>query len=195
MLGTTPAEGAKKVAFAYDYLGRRVEKKVWTYTNGSWPTQPSLVRRFVWSGWLLLMELDGLNNNAVVRRYTWGLDLAALAGQSSALPGGLQAAGGIGGLLAMNDVQGTPLDPNDDLNYVYLYDGNGNIGQLVDWAHDPNDAPGAIVATYEYDPYGNLTVQSGSYAQANPFRFSTKWPSYGWHWGRELDANGGCEPW
>ncbi len=26
------------------------------------------------------MELDGLNNNAILRKYTWGLDLAALNG-------------------------------------------------------------------------------------------------------------------
>jgi RHS repeat-associated protein len=37
---------------------------------------------------------------------------------------------------------------------------------------DPN---GAIVARYEYDPYGNVTAKSGSYADANPFRFSTKY--------------------
>ncbi len=74
----------------------------------------------------------------------------------------------------MQDVQ-DPNDPNDNLNYVYLYDANGNVGQLVDWAHDPNDPNGAIVAQYEYDPYANVTAKSGSYADENPFRFSTKY--------------------
>jgi uncharacterized protein RhaS with RHS repeats len=38
-----------------------------------------------------------------------------------------------------------------------------------------NDASGAIVARYEYDPYGNVTAASGPYAAANPFRWGTKY--------------------
>ena len=105
-------------------------------------------RRFAWSGWRLLVELDGGNNP--IRRYAWGLDVAEVAaglstGRSDAGYGApaLQAAGGVGGLLAMQDAQGTPWDPNDDLKYVYLYDANGNVGQLADWSHDPNDPAGA----------------------------------------------------
>jgi RHS repeat-associated protein len=89
-------------------------------------------------------------------------------------PASLEGAGGVGGLLALEDVA-DPNDPNDNLSYVYLYDGNGNVGQLVDLNHDPNDPAGAIVASYEYDPYGNVTAKSGDYADANPFRFSTKY--------------------
>lgn len=33
----------------------------------------------------------------------------------------------------------------------------------------------SVAAHYEYDPYGNLIASSGSYANVNPFRFSTKW--------------------
>jgi len=50
----------------------------------------------------------------------------------------------------------------------YTYDANGNVGQLVDEA-------GAIVAHYEYDPFGNEIRAEGDDAQANPFRFSTKY--------------------
>ena len=53
-------------------------------------------------------------------------------------------------------------------SYHYLYDANGNVGQLI------NAADGSIAAHYEYDPFGNLTAKSGPYADANPFRFSTK---------------------
>ena len=170
--GITIAEGAQRVSFRYDHLGRRVQKRVWTYQNGTWGTPE--VRQFVWDGWRLVLEMNGAGT--ILRKFTWGLDLAGLNGNvASGAPAGrqLEGAGGIGGLLAMQDVQ-DPNNPNDDLNYAYLYDANGNVGQLIDWAHDPNDPNGAIVARYEYDPYGNVTVQSGGYAAANVWRFSTK---------------------
>jgi RHS repeat-associated protein len=147
---------------------------VYTYQDNDWVLTEH--RRFVWGGagtggWLLLLELDGLNSNAVVRKYTWGLDLA---GQSGAL-NALESAGGIGGLLAISD----PNDPNDpnDLcgDFVCLYDANGNVGQLVDLTHDPNDPNGALAAKYQYDPYGNVIAKSGSYADENPIRFSTNY--------------------
>jgi RHS repeat-associated protein len=187
-----PADGSVMVEFAYDYLGRRVQKKVSTRQSGAWTL--TLHRQYVWGGtggssasggWLLLMELDGLGGTGVppVRKYTWGLDLAGLNGSSPSPSRGegrgegaglLQAAGGIGGLLAMSD----PNDPNDPADtwgdFVYTYDGNGNVGQLIDWSHDPNDPNGAIVARYEYDPYGDLTASAGPYAALNPWRFSTK---------------------
>jgi RHS repeat-associated protein len=47
--------------------------------------------------------------------------------------------------------------------------------ELVDLDHGPNDPNGAIVARYEYDPFGKITAQSGPYADENPFRFSTKY--------------------
>ncbi|MBU0718663.1 MAG: RHS repeat-associated core domain-containing protein, partial [Planctomycetes bacterium] len=42
-------------------------------------------------------------------------------------------------------------------------------------SHDPNDPAGAVVAHYEYDPYGNVIAQTGPHAEHNHFRFSTKW--------------------
>ena len=79
----------------------------------------------------------------------WGLDLS----QS------LQGAGGIGGLLCVSDATAS---------YYYLYDANGNVTQLV-------NEGGAVVAHYEYDPFGNLTAKSGVYADANPFRHATQY--------------------
>jgi len=46
------------------------------------------------------------------------------------------------------------------------------VGQVLD-ATDVDNI--TIAAKYEYDPYGNLIASSGTYAEANPFRFSTKW--------------------
>jgi hypothetical protein len=60
----------------YDYLGRRVEKKVSTHNGTSWSV--SDCRRFVWSDWLPVLELDASDPNdvTILRKYTWGLDLA-----------------------------------------------------------------------------------------------------------------------
>jgi RHS repeat-associated protein len=112
----------------------------------------------------------------VVRKYTWGLDLAGLNGAVN----GRRSAGGIGGLLAGWD-GGTYSYTTDDRSFLYFYDGHGNVGQLVDWGIS------AICAVYEYDPYGNLTAKTGSYADRNPMRFSTKYwdVETGWgDWGR-----------
>jgi len=55
------------------------------------------------------------------------------------------------------------------VTYHFGYNGNGNVGQLV------NAADGAIVAHYEYDPYGNTIFADGDYADDNIYRFSTKY--------------------
>jgi RHS repeat-associated protein len=50
----------------------------------------------------------------------------------------------------------------------YAFDGNGNVSELV-------GTNGTTLAHYEYDPFGNLTIETGSMAASNPFRFSTKY--------------------
>jgi RHS repeat-associated protein len=103
-----PAEGDKKIAFLYDYLGRRVKRETYAYASGLWTKTEE--RRYVYDGWNLAQELDGAN--ALVRSYVWGLDLSQTP----------QGAGGVGGLLA--SVEGTTI-------YHYFHDANGNVGQLV----------------------------------------------------------------
>jgi len=136
--------------------------------------------KYVWAGWLVLLELDGTDSDAVLRKYTWGLDVAGQNGQINSL----ESAGGIGGLLAVYDTNGTTTGQNpteDDKTYVYLYDANGNVGQLVAWVDGYEGATGSqwhgdrMVATYEYTPYGTLRASAGDYADDNPFRFSTKY--------------------
>jgi hypothetical protein len=73
--------------------------------------------RYLYDGWRVVAEYDG--NSNVQRRYTWGLDLSRT----------LDGAGGIGGLLAVEQVTGS-----DAGSYVYTYDHLGNVGQLVEWA-------------------------------------------------------------
>jgi hypothetical protein len=71
-------EGDHRVDFVYDYMGRRVRKVVEEHNGSAWVKE--LDRRFVYYNWLLLLELDGLNGNAIVRKYAWGLDLAGQSG-------------------------------------------------------------------------------------------------------------------
>jgi RHS repeat-associated protein len=161
---------------------------------GDWDAgSPTKVTRFVWSGWLMLLELDGLSDcgtpgapaECVVRKYTWGLDLAGQNGQVNSL----ESAGAISGLLAA-------YDPAANLPLWYFYDANGNVTQLVAWAStvqdDSETALGnawdanRIAAHYEYGPYGNVlndltadddldgVPDAGAYAAENPWRFSTK---------------------
>ena len=145
----------ESVSFTYDYMGRRVKA---TFTDSSGTVE----ERYVWDGWTLLLVLDGSNN--VVRKFTWGLDIAE---EASGLPYGDRpgaAAGGVGGLLAVEESSGS-----ESGDYVYFYDANGNVGQVLDWDTE------AIAAHYEYDPFGRLISSSGSYADGNRFRFSTKY--------------------
>ena len=167
---TTPSQGTdKKLVFEYDYMGRRVRKQVFSWDPtlnggaGDWKSTPDTDQRFVYDEWNVVLVLNGKSSNTIIYKYTWGLDLSGQTGQGSAE--GIHGAGGIGGLLACQDVTGAHQGI-----YWFLYDANGNVGQVV------KDATGyPVVAHYEYDPYGNFLSGSGTYADANPFRFSTKW--------------------
>ena len=88
------------------------------------------------------------------------MDVAGLAGRMNSLA----AAGGIGGLLAVQDAGASQ-------DYVYFHDALGSVGQVLDLA--AATAGAAMVAKYEYDPYGNQTNVAGAYDQ--PFRFSGKY--------------------
>jgi RHS repeat-associated protein len=59
--------------------------------------------------------------------------------------------------------------------YVFTYDANGNVAQVLDLS--AGSAAAAIVAHYEYDPYGGVVndLSGYTYAEANPIRFSTKY--------------------
>jgi len=155
-----------KLVFTYDYMGRRVRKQVYSYSAGAWNSTPTTDRKFVYDGWNLLLELNGLSSDAVLRKYAWGLDLSGQSGSGQSPDGqavvhGIHATGGIGGLLAMHDA-GT------STNHWYFYNANGDIGQLVD------SSSGNFSAKYQYYPYGGEIQAVGAYATTNPFRFGTK---------------------
>ncbi len=140
--------GSFRVEFAYDYKGRRIRKAVSLFNGSSWVQHKDIL--FIWDEWNLIEEVTKKDGNQTSRYFVWGLDLS----QS------LQNAGGVGGLIAC--VDGSKI-------YYFMYDGNGNVSQIID------SSDSSIVAVYHYDPYGNVIVDSGPDAQNNAFRFSTKY--------------------
>jgi RHS repeat-associated protein len=109
---------------------------------------------YLYDGWNNIRELTHSQTHTLTNSYIWGLDLS----------GTLQGAGGIGGLLAAS------LGGTTSVSSVFFaYDGNGNVTDLV-------DTNGALVAHYEFDPFGRMVAAEGDEASSNPFRFSTK------HW-------------
>ena len=131
-------KGNVKLQFTYDYMGRRVEKKVF---DGEILTKHS---RFVYDGYKLVEELDAQNANATLRQYIWqpvqlGIDML------------LQS-----------------IDTRAAITYFYTSDANKNVSDIL-------DGSGAIVAHYEYSPFGNQTIRAGTYASENSFRFNSEY--------------------
>jgi RHS repeat-associated protein len=107
---------------------------------------------YVYDGKRVIQERD--SNNVPVASYTRGLDLS----------GTLQGAGGIGGLLARSSAYS---GGNWTSHAFYHADGNGNVTYLETSAE-------AVAASYRYDPFGNTISKSGTLADANTYRFSSK---------------------
>ena len=132
--------------FKYDYLGRRIEVKETVGQNAP------VVHTFLYDGWNPIARLEGGNLD---QSYVWGSDLS----------GSGQGAGGVGGLLMIYD------KGNGSTSRMHLpcYDGNGNVMATV------RADTQSVSAEYGYDPFGQTHRLTGSFAEANPFRFSTKY--------------------
>jgi RHS repeat-associated protein len=147
-IAAAPLAAKLRLEFVYDYMGRRIQKKVYGWNVGTGTYLLQSTTKFVYDGWNLTAELDG--TYSTVRSYLWGQDISD----------SLQGAGGISGLL-MTTEAGT--------SYVVGYDGSGNVAVLV------NTGAGTIAASYEYDSFGNILKATGTYAGKNPFKFSTRY--------------------
>jgi len=134
---------AWQVAFFYDGLNRRRIERDYTWTNSAWVLTNEV--RFFYDGMQVVQERD-TNNNPVVT-YTRALDLSM----------SLSGVGGIGGMLARTDANGSA---------YYHADGNGNITALMDGNEN-------IVARYEYDGFGRLLGQWGTLGPINKMGYSS----------------------
>jgi len=88
-----------------------------------------------YDGWNVIEERDVYNStptNRVSRRYTWGTDVS----------GTHQDAGGVGGLLMAEQINGSTITP-----HYYHYDGNGDVIALT-------NASGTREARYRYTAFG-----------------------------------------
>ena len=149
-----------RVEYSYDHRSRRIGKVI---SRGgaeaqSWEVAES--RTFVYDGWNMIREIQYStipSFHSSANFYVWGLDLS----------GSLQGAGGVGGLLSVSVIGG-----DDSGLFFPAFDGNGNVCEYT-------DAASAIVAHYEYSPFGETVVQSGDFANAFTFRFSTKYWEHG----------------
>jgi RHS repeat-associated protein len=133
-----------KVEYSYDGFGRRRIRKESSWVGGAWLAANEV--HYVYDGMRVVQERSVLNTPTVT--YTRGLDLS----------GTPEGAGGVGGLLARTDVNGSA---------YYHTDGNGNVTMLV-------DGSGNVQARYLYDSFGNTLGMWGALATANSYRFSSK---------------------
>jgi len=152
----------RRSEYVYDAQWRRIKTVDYIWNPTSAAFEVSNVRYFVYDGWSLISEICHLPSEmqTYTNTFVWGLDLSDR----------LQGAGGVGGLLAVDHFSTNSLQSSV---YFPVYDGNGNVVDLV-------STNGAGIGHYDYDPYGNIVAMSGPMAQANPFRFSTKY--FEAHW-------------
>jgi len=143
---TSAASGDLKGEYWYDGQSRRVRKVLSEWSGSAWVVEKE--ERFFYDGWNMIAVYD--DSEDLVETYTYGLDLS----------GSPQGAGGVGGLLSRK--------PNGGSAALYTFDGNGNVSDLV-------NGSGAVVAHYEYGPFGQVISATGSLAAENRYQFSTKW--------------------
>jgi len=135
-----------QLTFGYDSKSRRIQKLVATNNGSIYVGQ--YTNKFLYDGWNLIAVLNP--QSSILQSFVWGSDLS----------GSMQGAGGVGGLLEMS-YSGTNCFP--------AFDGNGNLGGLV------NAIDGTSLASYEYGPFGEVLRATGPMAKVNPIRFSTKY--------------------
>jgi RHS repeat-associated protein len=122
----------------------------------------------LWSFAFIALSLLGVHQNLqakessgmqwTVTRHTWGEDLS----------GSLQGAGGIGGLLRSTTAEVTTNGKqNTEHEHTFSYDSNGNVILLT-------NAKAQETARYSYDAFGKTLTATGSAADQNRYRFSTK---------------------
>ena len=108
-------KGTDRLTFKYDYMGRRVEKCVY---SGNTLSSKTL---YVYDGFKCVEELDALDNNAVVNTYVWqpfGLDVPLLRNVSD-----FYVSDANKNIIAL-------INANGQLTDTYLYNPFGNCNHI-----------------------------------------------------------------
>lgn len=137
-LASVSSNGTDVVVNQYDHMGRRVRKVTAASEIG-----------FLYDGWNLIYEREVAGSVTNETFYYWGKDIS----------GGLQGAGGIGGLLYLK---------RNGTIYVPHHDAYGNIVRYV-------DSTGNVAAEYIYDAFGGTISASGPLADVFRIRYSSKY--------------------
>lgn len=137
-----------KQEYVYDGKMRRRVRRDYTFSYPNWVLSQEV--QYVYDGMRVIQERY---SNSQAESYTRGTDLS----------GSMEGAGGIGGMLARTEsYSGSVISSS-----YYHADGNGNITALVDSSQ-------SVQGRYRYDAFGNTLSQSGTLADANTYRFSSK---------------------
>lgn len=96
------SNGTRHLIFAYDYMGRRIEKKVF---EGELLTTHI---KFLYDGYKLIEEINALNNNETIRQYTWQPQIIGF------------------------DAPLSVYNATTNTTYYYQIDANKNVSDLVD---------------------------------------------------------------
>jgi RHS repeat-associated protein len=123
------ATAPTQIDFAYDWLGRRVEKAVRVRQGDIWSLQSSV--RFVYDGWKPVAEFGA--DGSLLKSFVWGLDTT----------GRLDGGDGSGGLLIVHDA-------TSGSGVFVVSDANGNTWSTLD------TATARRTATVDYSPFGSI---------------------------------------
>jgi RHS repeat-associated protein len=145
----------RRTTFVYD--GKRRRRVTREEIKGSSGWVLASETRYVYDGMRVIQERN--INGVPMVAYTRGPDLS----------GTLEGAGGIGGLLARSEWDGSAWSRHA----FYHSDGVGNVTALA----VPNGNDIALVGSYRYDPFGRLIGTPTGLAAINTQRYSSK----DWH--------------
>jgi len=162
--------------FTYDDDGNMTGDGVWAYT---WNGENRLIAAVQANKTKLEFKYDYQGRRTEMKVYSWANNTWSVTKYLKFVYDGYKQIAeydGTAGTMQKNYTwqpesvgQDVPLWVNNGTSsYYYIVDGNKNIRAMV-------DGTGAMVAEYEYGPFGEILSKSGTMADANPFRFSSEY--------------------
>ena len=125
-----PNEGDLKGEYLYDYMGRRIRKKVYEFNNMEWKLKET--RLFVWDDWNMIEEVVLFVAEEEHSKYhIWGAFFEKNQQETFCIA--------------------TPIISIENAKmYYYFYNDSKNVSQLIDFKK------ANIVINYQYSPFGQF---------------------------------------